>query len=295
MSSATCLRMGDAPAVEGTDAGVGVGGNMTQHKPILIVDDDAAILQMLAESLKSLGVEYPIVTAMSSTEALEKIERQTFAVVIADYMMPGITGIDLARAVRKISPDTQVVLMTAYGTARLRDTTRYVGVDGYLDKPFTVDELHAIIQNAVRMPPPAKNSSENGEPANLDEAIHRNLEGLLVNTNARSVLLLKSGGNLVQVVGQGGHVEVTGIGAFVAANFQAAKKLAHTLGSRSVFKSSYFEGDDYNLYTLDITDRFLLAVIFEKERRPGVVWFYTKQAAATLRQLFDRFGVEAVE
>ena len=66
-------------------------------------------------------------------------------------MMPTITGVDLARAIRKVSPNTQVVLMTAYGTRRLRDTTKIVGVDAYLDKPFTFDEIHRVVVDTVRL------------------------------------------------------------------------------------------------------------------------------------------------
>ena len=112
------------------------------EKRILIVDDDQTMLYMLEHSLSRLGADYEIITVMDSTEALEQIQQQSFDLVVADYMMPKITGVDLATAINKISPDTQVVLMTAYGTSRLRDTTKIVGIDGYLDKPFTIDEIH---------------------------------------------------------------------------------------------------------------------------------------------------------
>jgi CheY-like chemotaxis protein len=120
-------------------------------KRILIVDDDQTMLYMLEHSLTRLGPDYEIITVMDSTEALEQVEQQSFDLVVADYMMPKITGVDLATAIHKVSPDTQVVLMTAYGTSRLRDTTKFVGIDGYLDKPFTIDEIHEVIRNAVEL------------------------------------------------------------------------------------------------------------------------------------------------
>ena len=125
---------------------------MLGRKRVLIVDDDQTVLYMLEHSLSRLGTDYDIRTARDSTEALQQVEKQSFDLVVADYMMPKITGVDLATAIHKISPDTQVVLMTAYGTSRLRDTSKMVGIEGYLDKPFTIDEIHRVIQKTIRMP-----------------------------------------------------------------------------------------------------------------------------------------------
>ena len=103
---------------------------MTQ-KRILIVDDDKSILRMLEFGLKKMGPDYQFFTARDIYNALEQIETEWFDLVVTDYMMPGMTGVDLARAVRKISPDTQVVLMTAYGSSELRNTTDNLGIDGF--------------------------------------------------------------------------------------------------------------------------------------------------------------------
>ena len=257
---------------------------MMSRKRVLIVDDDQTILQMLEHSLKSLGPEYEISTVTDSTEALAKVQEQFFDLVVSDYMMPTITGVDLASAIRKVSPKTQVVLMTAFGTSRLRDTTKIVGVDAYLDKPFTLDEIHRIIQDTAGLARQEENPVVlNGAPS--DSLIRGQMEVLQVNTSARSVLLLKAQGGVVQTVGQVTNSEAASIGRFVAKNFLAAGELADTLGSRSIFKSSYHEGDDYNLYACVVNGQFSLAVIFEARHKPGVVWFYTKQTATTLAEL----------
>ena len=260
---------------------------MMSRKRVLIVDDDPTILQMLEHSLKTLGPEYDISTVTDSTEALASVQEQVYDPVVSDYMMPTITGVDLARAIRKVSPDTQVVLMTAYGTRRLRDTTKIVGVDAYLDKPFTLDEIHRVILDTVRL---AHQEEDMPDPTAVspDRLIREQLEVLQVNTSTRSVLLLDEQGNPVQMVGQVTKTEAVSIGKFVAKNFKAAAELADTLGSQSIFKSSYHEGAEYNLYACDVNAQFSLAVIFEARHKPGVVWFYTKQTAATLADVDGR-------
>jgi CheY-like chemotaxis protein len=257
-------------------------------KRILIVDDDKTILHMLKKSLSSLGPVYQIDTTIDSTEALEQVRNQSFDLVVADYMMPGITGIDLARAIRKISPDTRIVLMTAFGTAPLKDTTKYIGVDGYIDKPFTFEEICEVIENTVQLASQEKDLPGADDGSTFNQSLRGHLQGLQVNTSARCVLLLNSQGDPVQVVGRTDDLEIASIGKFVAANFQAARELAERLGRQSTFKSNYHEGDKHNIYAYDINGKFLLAVLFGAQHKPGVVWFYTRQAATELAQVLSQ-------
>ncbi len=115
-------------------------------KRVLIVDDESNVAMTLAASMEKLGKEYVIETAHSGAEALVKIQGGAYALLITDYKMPGMNGLDLAQAVRRISPDTQVVLMTAYGSAELCDTVGQMGLDGYLDKPFTVAQVREMVK-----------------------------------------------------------------------------------------------------------------------------------------------------
>jgi CheY-like chemotaxis protein/predicted regulator of Ras-like GTPase activity (Roadblock/LC7/MglB family) len=255
-------------------------------KRVLIVDDDKEILLMLDFALKKLGPEYEIVTAMGSLEALEMVEQeQPFDLVVTDYVMKEITGVDLARAVRRISPTTPVVLMTAYGTRRLRDTTETLGFDGYLDKPFTVQKIRGIVKHLIQSPRVETDAPRPEEAPVAGTDIQGHLKVLQANTNARCVLLLRSDGYPVHVVGQTSNLPVPNISALIAANFMSAGELANLLGNQRVFKSSFHEGEDYNVYAYDVNSVFLLAVVFDANRKPGVVWFYTKQTAVTLAPL----------
>jgi CheY-like chemotaxis protein len=255
-------------------------------KRILIVDDDETVLYMLENSLTKLGDDYQVATVSSGPQAIERVQEQVFDLVLADFMMPGITGIDLARVVRQVSPQTAVVLMTAYGTNRLKDTSKYVGVDGYLDKPFTVEELFKVLNRVTnrRQPPEGE---ETPAHASADQPLRKNLQNLLVNANARCVLLLNAAGKLIEVVGQADDTETAGIGEFVAVNFAAAQQFTADLSRQSTFKSSYYEYNDYNIYIYNVDDQFLLAVVFGTALKAGVVWFYTKQTAAVLAHFLE--------
>ncbi|MBN1994348.1 MAG: response regulator [Anaerolineae bacterium] len=258
-------------------------------KRVLIVDDDKEILMMLEFALKKLGPEYQVVTAMGSVEALELVEKsEPFNLVVTDYVMKEITGVDLARAVRRISPTTPVVLMTAYGTKRLRATTESLGFDGYLDKPFTVQKIRGIVKQMVEEPIRTRPDMPLPEVPEPGEDLRDHLKALQVNANARCVVLLRADGYLVDAVGDTRNLSIPNISALIAANFMSAGELGNLLGNQKVFKSSFHEGEGYNVYTYDVNGAFLLAVVFDANRKPGVVWFYTKQMATAIAPLLSK-------
>jgi CheY-like chemotaxis protein/predicted regulator of Ras-like GTPase activity (Roadblock/LC7/MglB family) len=247
---------------------------------VLIVDDEPNVTLVLSNSLAKLDKGYTVETANSGHEALAKLQEQRYTLVLTDYKMPQLNGLDLAQAIHEVAPETQVVLMTAYGTTDLRQRADDMAIAGYLDKPFTIDQVREIVGGAVEKAQRAQR--EESPQIEVDDDAHRELVALHSDTGARCVLLLTAGGYPVDVVGTDETLDITSVGALVAANFMAAVELSRLLGNDSIFKSSYHEGPDYNIYSYDINGDVLLAVIFGAESRPGAVWFYTKQVATAL-------------
>ncbi len=264
-----------------------------EPKRILIVDDEPNFAKMLSISLRKLGKEFTFDTAHNGGEALLKLKQATYSLLITDYNMPDMTGLDLASMVRQVSPGTQVVLMTAFGTDMLRDKIAKAKLDAFIDKPFDLNQIREIVKGVVDRAQDQRDkearSAEDKYRAGqkvVNDAVHEHIKSLQQQTGARSVLLLSSSGYPVDVIGQTKDFDVSSVSALVAANFLAAKELANLLGSpNSVFKSSYHEGNDYNIYAYDIDGNLMLAVIFGAESKPGIVWFYTKQVAAELKPL----------
>ena len=81
---------------------------------MLVVDDRAAMREMLEGALSSRGMQ--VQTAASGEEALACLSAQPFHVVITDLNMPGKGGLEVLRGVKASSPDTEVILITAYGS-----------------------------------------------------------------------------------------------------------------------------------------------------------------------------------
>jgi len=254
-------------------------------KHILIVDDAKDILFLLRHSVKRLGPEYEVSTAEDGPSAVQQIQKNQFDLVLTDYMMPGMTGLELAETVHQISPGTQVVLMTAHDTAGLRDIVEDMHLVGYVGKPFSVPQIQKVVERVFAKTHEPVDQSHT-QPTDLNQPVHEQLKTLYNQIGAHYVLLLNSDGHPLQVIGQADRAKISRLATFVAANFLAVTELATLVGdTTSVFKSSYYEGNNYNIYAYDINSDYLLVVVFGTGEKPGTVWFYTKQTAAALASL----------
>jgi CheY-like chemotaxis protein len=113
-----------------------------ERRPILVVDDDPAILATVCEALDLEG--FPVVSATNGAEALDAVDRSQPSLVLLDMRMPVLDGWGFMRVVRERGLNLTVVVMTA--TADARRWGREVGAQGVLAKPFELDELMRAVQ-----------------------------------------------------------------------------------------------------------------------------------------------------
>jgi len=114
---------------------------------ILIVDDDAGQRSLLDSFLRGQGFE--TVPVSSGERALEVLSQQDIAMMISDVRMPGISGLETLRRVRKERPTLPVLLVTAYADIRDAVGAMRDGAVNYLEKPIDLDELLASVRTAV--------------------------------------------------------------------------------------------------------------------------------------------------
>jgi two-component system response regulator PilR (NtrC family) len=114
---------------------------------ILIVDDEQSLREVLSIMLKRAG--YTVTSASDGEEAIEFIHKEIFDLVITDLRMPKIDGMELLKAVKSVSPETVVLIITAFATADSAVEAMKQGAYDYLTKPFQVDEVQLIIRNAL--------------------------------------------------------------------------------------------------------------------------------------------------
>jgi len=113
---------------------------------ILIVDDELLMRNFLMEALKRKGME--VVSVEDGEKAVKILEDNSFDMVITDLKMPGITGMDVLKKIKELSPRTLVMIMTAFGSIENAVEAMKAGAFHYLIKPFSLESLMANIEKA---------------------------------------------------------------------------------------------------------------------------------------------------
>ncbi|MEW5743052.1 MAG: response regulator [Myxococcota bacterium] len=106
---------------------------------VLVVDDEPVITSLLQSVLGRLG--HRVTTVNSSARALELMTAGKFDLLITDKNMPGLSGVDLAKAARERQPGLLVMLITAFASKESASELRKLGIDDYIKKPFELDDL----------------------------------------------------------------------------------------------------------------------------------------------------------
>ncbi len=118
---------------------------MNSLKRLLIVDDEETLTFSLYQTFINAPIDCEVVTAASGEEALERFEKKPFDLVITDLAMPGIDGLELLTRVKRQRVDTQVIVITAYGSDEREEKAYELGADRYLEKPFDIKEIKSLV------------------------------------------------------------------------------------------------------------------------------------------------------
>jgi len=123
---------------------------MLMNNKILIVDDEPDIVDLVSYNLKKDG--FRVTTASDGEQALHKIRKDKFDLVVLDLMLPGIQGVELCRIIRNDpkTADTPIIMLTAKGEEVDRVIGLESGADDYMTKPFSSRELIARIKAVLR-------------------------------------------------------------------------------------------------------------------------------------------------
>jgi CheY-like chemotaxis protein len=119
-----------------------VAKHLQSQRLILVVDDDRDVLQVTAEMVRQIG--HCVVTANSGQEALTLLERAP-AVVVLDYAMPAMTGLQTATAMRSAGFNGPIILATGYAELGEADQLELDSLQGILNKPYTIRELEILL------------------------------------------------------------------------------------------------------------------------------------------------------
>jgi DNA-binding NtrC family response regulator len=207
---------------------------------VLVVDDEAANVESLERIFVREGMR--VLTAQSGQKALELCRLHRVHVALTDLMMPGMDGISVIRALETVSPDTEVVVMTAYGTVETAVTAMREGAYDFVEKPLKRVQIVKTIRKAAERQ--ALVSENRDLKRELTQLKHKSIVGssatlrksLAVATQAApstaNVLVLGESGTGKELLARHVHEHSSRKGEFVAVNLAA---LPETIVESEIF------------------------------------------------------------
>jgi len=116
-------------------------------KKILIVDDESTIRMSLARILEKEG--YAVAQAENGKKAIELLKKEPFHLILTDLKMPEVDGFEVLKQAKSISPDSVVIVLTAYVSVESAISAMKAGAYDYLSKPINIDEVRIVIRKAL--------------------------------------------------------------------------------------------------------------------------------------------------
>ena len=142
---------------------------------VLIVDDHHDVRRMLHAWVKTLGPQYEILAMPSGEEAILDAFRQPVDLLIADFRLPGITGLELMAKIKRRYPDLKVILITGITDPKIRRQVAEAGADAFFIKPVempdfldAVERLLGIVETFLPLAPILEENAETSQRARLN-------------------------------------------------------------------------------------------------------------------------------
>lgn len=216
---------------------------------ILIAEDQREVSHLLRTALETLEHGFEVVEVPSGEEAILDASRNRVDLLVTDYRLPGITGIDLMKKIRSYHPEAKVILITGLTDPAVRKEVAQAGVDAFFIKPVPVADFIDAVERHLGL----ARSMLPAEPIDeIGESEHANLSDLLVDLRkkmkAKAVVLLNDRGRILARAGDlpDSSTEVSLL-ASVMAIFSASQKVSHLLVQKDFSNWHVFNGGEHEL------------------------------------------------
>lgn len=225
---------------------------------ILLVDDQRDILNLLHSTLDTLAHELEIIEAPSGEEALLETARVKIDLLVADYRLPGITGVELMHKIRAQSPDVRVILITGMTDSKVRDEILNAGAAAVFDKPVSLTDFLDAVERALGL----GRTILPGE-GYVDSGQHQTLSNLLTNfrqdINAQAVYLLSDRGRVLANAGalKDTSMEASLFSALMAI-YSAGLKVSRFIHQNELDTYHVFANGDHDLLLIPVNTAYAL-------------------------------------
>jgi CheY-like chemotaxis protein len=228
---------------------------------ILLVDDQRDIVRLLHATLQTLGHTLDIVDAPSGEEALLEASRRKVNLLVADYLLPGISGVELMRKVKVRNPELKVIFISGMTDRKARDEMLGAGAVAIFDKPIPLADFLDAVERGLGLvrtifPP------ESGKEAEHRQSLSELLSGFRQKIKADAVFLISDRARVLARAGDlyDSSMEVSLLSALMAI-YAAGLKVTRFIRQERPENFHVFRGGDHDLILIpvDVSHALLLA------------------------------------
>ncbi len=234
---------------------------------ILLVEDQPESAEMFRAGIESLGADFEVTAVSSAEAALKALAKGSFDLLMADVLLPGISGMELMARFRRKNPDTKVILVSGVPDPELRRQIARSGAEAFFFKPVELSDLLDCIERLFGLAKsflPSELSilqDEETKPSKSAKVIADQLSELRFNLQALTVALISERGQILARAGTlpDPELETTLMPHLMSAFFAAGRIAAFTNSSTSDDLLA-FRGRDYHLHLSSLSPSYALLV-----------------------------------
>jgi CheY-like chemotaxis protein len=229
---------------------------------ILLVDDQKDIVRLLHSTLQTLGQKLDIVDAPSGEEALLEASRRKIDLLVADYLLPGMSGVELMRKIRVRNPEMRVIFISGMTERKARDEMLGAGALAIFDKPIPLADFLDAVERGLGLvrtifPPESSKEAETHR-----QSLSELLGGFRQKIKADAVYLISDRARVLARAGDlhDSSMEVSLLASLMAI-YSASLKVARFIHQENLENYHVFRGGDHDLLLIpvDTTHALLLA------------------------------------
>ena len=220
---------------------------------ILIVDDHRDVIRLLHSALDSLEHEFEIIEAPSGEEAFLEISLGKIDLAIIDYVLPGISGLELMAKIATSSPDAKIILISGSKEKKIRTGLQNAGAFAFFEKPISLTDFLDAVERCLDL----KRTVLPEEEIYGDVKAHKNISGLLAkfrkNLNSDVILLLSDQGLVLAKAGgfQDNSLEVSILSSLMGI-FRASLKVSEYIHQETPLSYHIFPGGDQDVLLVPV-------------------------------------------
>src|SRR5512132_3224152 len=229
---------------------------------ILLVDDQRDIVRLLHSTLQTLGHQLDIIDAPSGEEALLEASRRKVDLLVADYLLPGISGVELMRKIKARTPDLRVIFISGMTERKAREEMLNAGAVAIFDKPIPLADFLDAVERSLGLVQTIFPLESGKDAEQHRQTLSELLAGFRQKIKADAVFLISDRARVLARAGDlyDSSMEVSMLSALMAI-YSASLKVARFIRQEHLDNYHVFRGGDHDLLLIpvDASHALLLA------------------------------------